>query len=224
MLHSESPNDCPYGHGVLKEWSGEKRCFTCGWPDDTAVENWKDHIWRKKRLTKLKCLLGRHTWRGSRCAACGKWRGQDNNRNARQENKERKPRNLKCLLGMHRLSRDCKCVNCGKLLHELNAHYQCSKCHIVAEHSHQWQCNRRYSNEDESYEYFCIICGKVLTTKDNNLANWRYGLCASGRGLHEWVKVAETQVGYGHVIAVHFECHGCGLKATEQLDLSRQYG
>jgi hypothetical protein len=24
---------CPRGHGLLKDWQGKKRCYTCGWPD-----------------------------------------------------------------------------------------------------------------------------------------------------------------------------------------------
>ena len=30
MSETES---CPHGHGKLKRWEGELRCWSCGWPD-----------------------------------------------------------------------------------------------------------------------------------------------------------------------------------------------
>jgi hypothetical protein len=35
------PVCCPNGHGILKPWSGGRRCWTCGWPDEAAVNLWK---------------------------------------------------------------------------------------------------------------------------------------------------------------------------------------
>jgi len=35
------PVCCPNGHGILKPWSGARRCWTCGWPDEAAVNQWK---------------------------------------------------------------------------------------------------------------------------------------------------------------------------------------
>jgi hypothetical protein len=36
---------CPFGHGRLREWDGQMRCWKCGWPEKISFEGVANYFW-----------------------------------------------------------------------------------------------------------------------------------------------------------------------------------
>ena len=62
---------CPNGHGELEIWSGQKRCFTCGWPDENAVLKWKQRAGEKTLFPCTNCQSNVGVTQYGTCEQCG---------------------------------------------------------------------------------------------------------------------------------------------------------
>lgn len=93
----------------------------------------------------IKCVIGKHKWKGCTCSLCGKMRGEQHDWNG------------------------CKCRICGSIRNDAHSWDGC-KCRICGTERHLWQgckCEKCGAVRDDGHDWEVISTSKDVETLDD---------------------------------------------------------